>query len=185
MGLRERFTEAVDLARLQAQMVAALPVAAERKALLKKLQRVRRHVPCPHNESHVLSFLVPLLRLPQSIEGVIVEAGCFRGGSTAKLSLVAAHLGRQLVVFDSFAGLPPNDEPHEHSILGHSIQGWFKEGAFCGALSEVRANVEAYGDIRPVRFIPGWFADTLPPFDEKICAAYLDVDLAASTRTCS
>src|SRR5690606_19018518 len=48
--------------------------------------------------------------------GVLVEAGCFKGGSTAKLSLLAELAGRELVVFDSFEGLPDNDESGQVTI---------------------------------------------------------------------
>jgi len=51
-------------------------------------------------------------------EGAIVEAGSFHGGSTAKLSLVAKWCDRQLHVFDSFAGMPANNEAHGKSIYG-------------------------------------------------------------------
>lgn len=34
------------------------------------------------------------------------------------------------------------------------------------------------------RFIKGWFEDTMPVFNERIIAAYIDVDLASSTKTC-
>ncbi len=36
--------------------------------------------------------------------------------STAKFSLAAAFAGRELVVFDSFQGLPYNNEPHDRNI---------------------------------------------------------------------
>jgi O-methyltransferase len=181
---RQLLTEMIDVARLQAELGQVFPSADERKRLLAQIRRVRANVECPHNESHVLSFIVELFRLKPEVEGVIVEAGCYKGGSTAKISLAASILGRDLVVFDSFEGLPENQEPHDSSLLGHSIKGWFDRGNFAGALEEVRHNVETYGDIRPVRFVKGWFDDTMPGFTETICAAYLDVDLAASTRTC-
>ena len=38
--------------------------------------------------------------------GVVVECGCFMGGSTANLSLVCGIVGRGLIVYDSFEGLP-------------------------------------------------------------------------------
>ena len=40
------------------------------------------------------------------MEGVVVECGCFLGGSTANLSLVCEVVGRELIVYDSFEGLP-------------------------------------------------------------------------------
>lgn len=184
MSLMERVTETLAAGRLHGRLAEALPDRPQRRQLLAQLRSISKNVACPHNESHLLSFVVPLLEMSDDVEGVIVEAGCFKGGSTAKLSLVASLLGRRLVVFDSFQGLPANDEAHESSVLGYSIEGWFAEGEFCGTLDEVRNNVEAYGDSSVVDFVPGWFDDTMPSFDQPICGAYVDVDLADSTRSC-
>ena len=114
--------------------------------------------------------------------GVVVEAGCFKGGSTAKFSLIANLTGRELMVFDSFEGLPDNTEPHTEDVAGNPI--WFGAGNYAGALEEVKANITRYGRIDCCRFIKGWFDDTLPTFKEPVAAAYLDVDLASSTATC-
>jgi O-methyltransferase len=154
------------------------------RVLIRKFRTIRANVECPHNESHILSFVVELFSLPVSVPGVIVEAGCYKGGSTAKISIAAQLIGRPLVVFDSFQGLPPNDEPHTTTHQGDDISGWFLEGAFAGTLDEVRSNVERFGAIEVCEFIPGWFDVTMPTFDTPIAAAYLDVDLADSTRTC-
>ncbi|MEJ2672957.1 MAG: TylF/MycF/NovP-related O-methyltransferase, partial [Deltaproteobacteria bacterium] len=119
-----------------------------------------------------------------SEKGCIAEAGVFKGGSSAKFSLAAKYAKRELILFDSFQGLPENTELHEQSILGHSITGWFKGGAFCGGMEEVKHNIGKYGEITVCKFIKGWFDDTMPLFKEKIAAAYIDVDLASSTKTC-
>jgi O-methyltransferase len=92
-------------------------------------------------------------------------------------------VNRRLVIFDSFAGLPENEEPHQRNIFGRSIKDAFKGGKFRGSLEEVKCNIEKYGEIEVCTFVKGFFEDTMPTFSEKICAAYLDVDLAASTRT--
>jgi O-methyltransferase len=123
------------------------------------------------------------MSLPPTVEGCIVEAGTYKGGGAAKLSIIAKLLGRRLIIFDSFEGLPQNEEKHDKSILGHSIQDWFKQGNFLGTLDEVRHTVETYGEIRVCTFKEGWFENTMPIFKEKICALYVDCDLAASTKT--
>jgi O-methyltransferase len=51
--------------------------------------------------------------------GVVVEPGCYKGSSTAKFSLIARKAGRDLVVFDSFQGIPDNAEPHEKDMYGN------------------------------------------------------------------
>ena len=53
-----------------------------------------------------LIMATQILRSPKTVEGCVVEYGSFKGGSAANLSLVCALCGRQLEVFDSFAGLP-------------------------------------------------------------------------------
>jgi O-methyltransferase len=116
------------------------------------------------------------------MEGVIVEAGCYKGGSTAKFSLAAAIANRKLFVIDSFQGIPKNTEPHDKDIFGGGAK--FPEGRYCGTLDEVKANVQRFGRIESCTFVEGWFEDTLPTFKEKVAAVYIDVDLASSTRTC-
>lgn len=136
----------------------------------------------PHTQEEILTFVRTILDVPRDAPGVLVEAGCYKGSSTAKFSLAAAAVGRELVVFDSFRGLPDNDEPHDRNIFGRPEH--FGKGEYCGTQAEVAANVARFGAIDRCRFVPGWFADTLPRFRESIAAVYLDVDLASSTREC-
>lgn len=180
---REYWRESLEIATLKQELRSLVPEDLLND-WLSKFQSISNNVECPHNPSHILSFVVEMLKLPKDAEGCIVEAGCFKGGSTAKFSLVAKYLGRPLMVFDSFEGLPENSEDHSKTIHGTSIKGWFKGQQFRGSLDEVRRHVEEFGDISVCTFVPGWFEDTLPGYSEKIAAAYLDVDLASSTRTC-
>ena len=184
MGFISSLKENLELIRLQRKMAAVFPSFKEQNYWLQKFQLVNRNVETAHNQSHILQFLNAMFQLPSSVEGCIVEAGAYKGGGTAKISLVAAYLKREFFVFDSFRGLPENTEPHDKSILGHSIKNWFDAGKFAGTLGEVKDNVNTYGDISVCNFIEGWFKDTMPSFNKKIALAYLDVDLAESTRTC-
>ncbi len=184
MRILNTLRESARLAKLSWRLGLALPPGHNAGAILARLKTISRHVDCPHNASHALAFGVEILSLPPSVPGCIVEAGCYKGGSTAKFSIFAKIAGRSLAVFDSFEGLPDNQEAHDKSVLGHSIEGWFEKGKFRGALEEVQRNIRQYGEIEVCRFIQGWFEDTMPGFAEPIAAAYLDVDLASSTRTC-
>lgn len=116
------------------------------------------------------------------LPGCIVEAGAYKGGSASKLSLAARLAGRRLYVFDSFSGLPIHDEPHSKSIFGGQIA--FPAGAWRGTIDEVRATIDRYGVSEVCELVPGWFDDTLPGFTEPVAVAYIDVDLATSTRIC-
>jgi hypothetical protein len=136
----------------------------------------------PHRPAHIQTFVDAVLADP--VPGAIVECGAFQGVSAAKLSHLAAALGRELWVCDSFAGLPENTEQHAVSRTGRSLRGVFVAGAFAGSLAEVKATVADHGVPEVVRYVEGWFADTLPTLTGLVAAAYLDVDLAASARTC-
>ncbi len=133
----------------------------------------------PHSQQEILAFTRMMLLAPP---GVIVEAGCFKGSSTAKFSLIAKRLNRTLVVFDSFQGIPENREDHKRDFSGNPI--CFAGGSYAGTIEEVVTNVDRYGHVDACRFVRGWFVDTMPTFKEPIAAAYLDVDLVSSTQTC-
>lgn len=114
------------------------------------------------------------------IDGSVAECGCYKGGSTAKLSLACRATGKRLLVFDSFEGLPePEEWDAEHRIVRPRT---FMRGEYRGSLEEVRENVGRYGALEVCDFHRGWFMDTLPELDEPIAVAFVDVDLALSTR---
>lgn len=123
-----------------------------------------------------------ILELGPAVAGVIVEAGSFHGGSTAKLSLVAALCGRSFDVFDSFAGMPENNEEHGKSIYGREHH--FPKGSHAVPFEEVKNNVARYGDASRTHFHKGFFSDTMPGFKEPVAAACVNVDLVQSTRDC-
>jgi O-methyltransferase len=160
-----------------------LPVSVvDRLKIIKQLNVISLNVPHHHTQDEMLQCITAILASRATGGGVIVEAGCFKGGSTAKFSLAAAIVGKQLVVFDSFEGLPQNTEPHRQTIFGEQIG--FREGLYKGALEEVRDYVSAYGRIDRCNFVKGWFDDTLPNFHDPISVIYIDVDLVSSTRAC-
>jgi hypothetical protein len=149
----------------------------KRFALARRMRRTTRKVQTGTSYRAHLAMAAKILAIPRRVEGVIVEAGCWKGGTTANLSLVADIVGRDLIVYDSFAGLPPaTDGDRWASPLG--------EGAFNGELEEVRANVAANGAVDRCRFRKGWFADTLSGHTEPIVAAFVDVDYQASMHDC-
>jgi O-methyltransferase len=181
--LKDIWQEVRNMARLQYELAGLIP-AKDLQSMLSRFNAISEKVACPHNQSHILSFVLAMFKLPRRTDGVILEAGCFKGGSTAKFSIVAKYLSLKMLVFDSFQGLPDNNEDHHVTIDGKSIKGWFKGREFSGSFEEVRQNIEKYGELEVCRFVPGWFENTLPNLSEPVLAAYLDVDLASSTRTC-
>jgi O-methyltransferase len=112
-----------------------------------------------------------------------VEVGCFKGLSSARLSLLAGKAGRTLQVFDTFEGLPGSDETYDAVDGGVSYR--FTAGSYLGRQEEVRANIGRYGAGSHVQLVAGDAAATLPdaPF-KKISFAFLDVDLVESYKAC-
>jgi O-methyltransferase len=135
-------------------------------------------------EEHLV-MAAQLLAIPDSTAGCVVECGCFKGGSTANLSLATAIAGRELHVFDSFAGLPATDEKDSANRCPHlGAVHTYEAGMYAGSEGEVRANIERFGEIGVCHFHKGWFEETLPAFEEPLVLAFLDVDLRSSLETC-
>lgn len=114
--------------------------------------------------------------------GDLVETGVWRGGVTILMRAVLAAYGdRQRTVWaaDSFEGLPvPDPERYPADTVDWSHVKPLKVGA-----DAVRANFERYGLLdAQVRFLEGWFEDTLPSAPiESIAVLRLDGDLYQST----
>jgi O-methyltransferase len=158
---------------------------ADKLVLLAKMVRNNMCVLSASNFiSHIL-MAARLMNVPLATAGVIVECGCYKGGSTVNLSLVAAACGRTLHVFDSFAGLPPpTGEDEGHVVIRDQVVHTYEAGAYAGTRAEVEANLRRYGALGACELHEGFFDDTLPGFAEPVVFAYLDVDLVQSERTC-
>jgi O-methyltransferase len=155
--------------------------------IAERFEVIDRHVPIWTTPTDGL-FLAEAL-LSTAPEGAIVECGCFAGGSTAKLSIVAAVLKRPLVVFDSFEGLPTVEQEHRRDFHVRRGSDWAKPwwpGRYAARLDLVRHNVERYGDISVCTFKKGWFSETLREgsIPDRVCFAFTDVDIASSAREC-
>ena len=100
---------------LMPPMISVLPYF-QRASLLFKFLRISSSIKCAHTEEQIISFINAFLSIPKLQEGCIVEAGVFKGGGAAKFSLIAKHINRELILFDSYEGLPENKELHEGSM---------------------------------------------------------------------
>jgi hypothetical protein len=153
--------------------------------LLNRIQKIDNNIKCAHSpfEFYLMQAIILTLKVP----GPILELGCYKGGSTAKLSLLCKLTGRKLYAFDSFEGLPPPTTLD----LKHSYMPWvyekkiveYSESSYAGSLEEVRNNVEKHGEISVCEFVKGFFENTLPNFKERPAAIFMDVDYIESART--
>jgi len=153
---------------------------AERLTILRRFFKIDKYLDCAHSFEEYLIPAYEILTFP-SVKGHIIEAGAFKGGGTAKLSIIAKICNRKLFVFDSFEGLPENNEPVAHTTLGGICP--YNKGEFSGSLDEVRRNVEKFGEIEVCSFVKGWFDTTMPTFREEVITVFCDVDLESSTKT--
>jgi hypothetical protein len=124
-----------------------------------------------------LVMAVKLFELPPSVPGVVVECGCFRGGTTANLSLMCELVGRELYVYDSFEGLPAPTE-------GDKFANPEGRGFLSAGLEQVKQHVAEHGAIDVCTFVKGWFEDTTPHHKPRIALMFLDVDYQASLTDC-
>jgi hypothetical protein len=123
-----------------------------------------------------------ILKIPADRHGVIAEFGCFKGMSTVAISIAARHVNRRVLVFDSFEGLPADDEAVHQVVSGNQVA--YKKGDYAGTLDEVRDVVTRFGEPGQVEFVRGFFSETLPqrPAGEQYALIFEDADLLSSVR---
>ena len=153
--------------------------------LAVKIYRNNKKIASTSNYLEHFVMATRILNIPKSIEGCVVECGCYKGGSSANLSLICAFCNRQLEVFDSFEGLPqPSEHDKAHIILDTHEVHTYSKGAWYASLEEVKRNISRYGKISVCNFHVGYFDNTLPKFKKKCAFIFLDVDLRDSLETC-
>ncbi|APW44326.1 TylF/MycF/NovP-related O-methyltransferase [Rhodoferax saidenbachensis] len=146
--------------------------------------------------------MVPLARLDQlqhciedvicrQVPGDLMEAGVWRGGTAVLMRAVLKAHGiadRCVWAADSFEGLPePDAECFPKEAAAHQgpvMREGF--GHFAADLDAVKANFARYGLLdSQVRFLPGWFKDTLPIAPvQQLAVLRLDADYHESTKVC-
>lgn len=119
-----------------------------------------------------------------TLDGLWLEFGVYRGRS---ITQIARHTNKIIYGFDSFEGLP-------EQWNGENPAGMFNIGGEVPAGSIVGDNQPDGSPTRQIepwpeniRFIKGWFSDTLPGFlkEHKEIAAYIhiDSDIYSSCKT--
>ncbi|MFZ9132836.1 MAG: TylF/MycF/NovP-related O-methyltransferase [Gemmobacter sp.] len=121
--------------------------------------------------------------LDDGVPGDLIETGVWRGGACILMRGILrarAVTDRTVWVADSFAGLPPPDAaayPADAGDLHHTMAD------LAVPLEEVQRNFALYGLLDDqVRFLKGWFRDTLPgaPIGQ-LAVLRLDGDMYEST----
>jgi len=118
----------------------------------------------------------------ENIAGDLVETGVWRGGASIFMRgyLAAWEMNDRIVwVADSFEGLPVPSLPQD---AGYDFSA-SKVPILAISIEEVQENFRRYGLLDDqVRFLKGWFCDTLPSAPiEHLAVLRLDGDLYEST----
>jgi O-methyltransferase len=121
--------------------------------------------------------------LRRGVPGDLIETGAWRGGVTIFMRAILEAYGdteRQVWVADSFQGLPKPDPERWPAEAGD--EHWTVD-QLAVPLEEVQANFARYGLLdERVRFLPGWFKDSLPAAPiERLAVLRLDGDMYGST----
>lgn len=119
------------------------------------------------------------------VPGDLLEAGVWRGGASIFMRGVLKAYGdttRIVWVADSFQGLPKSDTGrYAKDASGDWNEPYWR--ALAVPLEEVRANFARYGLLDDqVRFLSGWFKDTLPSAPiGRLAVLRVDADMYSST----
>lgn len=147
----------------------------QRLTLLWTCLRVDWHVKHAHLVSEVVALCLTLAARRAAPGEVVVEAGCWQGGLSAKLSVLCRMLGYQLYVYDSFEGV--------ETLLDHQDEASDFFGQYVGHEDRVRHHIDTYGEWGVCRLIKGWFSETLAqPVPAPVVLGYIDCDLVQGTR---
>lgn len=183
--LRSRVTDPLDWQRIRTATRAwgYLPLLApirgtgiaERARLVAGYLKVDWKVLHGHRPSEAALISRAVLRQRPPAGAAIVEAGCWNGGFSCKLSLLARVLDTELHVYDSFEGVEP----------GHGEEvGYDFSGEYAATQDAVRGALDAHGDSGRTTLHQGWFCDTIAahPLGQPIGVLYIDCDLPSGTR---
>jgi O-methyltransferase len=121
--------------------------------------------------------------LRENIRGDLIETGVMRGGTVILMRAILNVYGdhdRVVWAADSFEGLPP---PNPEKYSADAGAKWHLRPLTEAGLEHVKRNFERYGLLdNQVKFLPGWFRETLPKAPIKQLAVLrLDGDLYEST----
>lgn len=128
-----------------------------------------------------------------SIPGVFVECGVWKGGSSMAAALTYLELGKtdvDLFLFDTFAGMPPPGDKDFHSATGRTASELLSKSAEAdditarAPIEEVRRNLESTKyPTRHLHFIKGMVEETIPLHaPDQISVLRLDTDWYSSTK---
>ena len=122
----------------------------------------------------------------KGVEGSVVECGVWRGGMIAGIAEIMGPQ-RDYYLFDSFEGLPPAKEIDGQAAIEYQKNTTSPEYYDnCKAEMEWAQKAMAKAGAKNVKYVKGWFEDTVPTyqFDKPIAVLRLDGDWYDSVMVC-
>lgn len=151
--------------------------AVESIRRLRLFRRVSTHTLVSKAKLNTLCSLTATLER-ERVEGAIVECGVFKGGAAA-LMAHETRGAREMLLFDSFEGLPaPGDKD------GLIAQQQFQPGWCASTEEDVRRIFGKLGVLNErVHLVKGWFHETLPETRvPPIALLHIDADWYGSVK---
>ena len=119
--------------------------------------------------------LIDSINKTKHLTGNAAEVGVYKGGSARLIAYILRD--KNIFLFDTFEGMPEDDEMKKEIGAGHSAGDFFEEDLF--------DSVKDYlSDLPNCKFFQGYFPDTaLDLHDEQFSFVHLDADIYQSTKS--
>jgi O-methyltransferase len=149
----------------------------DRLRLLVRFLNVDWHVVHGHSPAEISIVCRAIAERPALSNEGLIEAGCWQGGSSAKLSILCERLNYCLHIYDSFEGV-------ESMSADDKVESHDFSGEYASPESVLRQHLTSYGELSVCTIHKGWFSDTLAKdaVPCKVRLAFIDCDLAKGTR---
>src|SRR5207248_7857617 len=162
---------------LLAAAAASNPQRGRSRQAARALHQDRLHVLHSHQPSEIASVCAVLAQRRARRGEVMVEAGCWNGGASAKFSLVCELYGYRLHIYDSFEGVEP-------MTAQETQRGYDFSGEYVASEATLRATLQRFGAPDVCSIHKGWFAATLArsPVADVVRVVFIDCDSAKGTQ---
>ena len=149
----------------------------DRVSVIWRFLKIDWNIVHAHRPSEISMVCRAIAERKANNEEMVVEAGCYNGGSSAKFSIICSKFGYGLHIYDSFEGV-------EEMTANEKQASYDFSGKYVASEDLVRDNIRQYGELNVCKFTRGWFSDTLggKRISTPVRVAYIDCDLAKGTN---
>jgi hypothetical protein len=142
--------------------------------ILGRVIRIDWHVPHSHLPGEVFALFSAIATRHARPREVVIEAGCWQGGLSCKLSILCSIFGYRLMVYDSFEGV---------EAVRHERESPEFFGGYAAAQGLVASHITTYGEPAVCELVKGWLRDTLAHgVKYPVRVGYIDCDLVKATE---